>query len=418
MERVIARLAQLVSEGAATRNRARQVDLSSAPESVRALADAVATHDYNIQLGEFSMYAVGDEGRSLTSLAATLETSCENGDIDLDALKATGGPGGGAFDPQQTLELGADGGGMSYFGVSWSGGKLAVVVVEFDDPTEDNILRCFATPAELFAFLDHANRRSDRRFSHLDALKAAAGIAPPAESAAPAATSGFLPVSGPLPAHPFARAFEHFAVQRMAFQAGPTPAGRFVLAQRFRAGTPPVEAQIAVVGPGGTEHALKWDVPRDVFGLCAVPGRERALLCTGTPGALVELDLQSGVEREILPRVGWSCGFVDDAHLAVLADKEVCIHPYRDGAPGEPVARMPIAGFNVFVGHGRVFFNTSQPVAGMNVAAWNGRELVHEGVFPVAANLFSLHAAVERDGQKLVCFVDTDGKAHWLAYAP
>jgi hypothetical protein len=385
---------------------------------VRALADALGTHDYNIDLGEFSMYAVGDDGE-LRSLAATLGVSCEDSDIDLDALLRTGGPGGGPFDPHQTLELGADGGGMSYFGVSWSGGKLAMVVVEVEDPTEDNVLRFFTTPAELFAFLDHANRHNDAPVPHLAALKAAAGMAPPeTSSATQAVASGLVPLAGAPPAHPFARALEHFAAKRMVFQAGPTPAGRFVLAQRFRAGTPPGEAQIAVVGPGGTEHALEWDVPRDVFGLCAVPGRERALLCTGTPGALLELDLESGVLREILPRVGWSCGFVDDAHLAVLTDKEVRIHPYRDGAPGEPVAILPIAGFNVFVGHGRVFFKTSQPVAGMNVVAWNGRELVQEGVFPVDGKVFSLHAAIERDGQKLVCFVDTDGKAHWLAFTP
>lgn len=296
MERIIRRLAQLVSSGAGTRARSQQVDVSAAPASVRALVDALAKHDYNIQLGEFSMYAVGEDS-SLRSLAGTLELSCQDSDIDLDVLKQTGGPGGGPFDPEQTLELGADGGGMSYFGVSWSGGKLAFVVVELEDPTEDNVLRFFTTPEELFAFLRHANRHEEGSLPHLDALEAAAGIAPSPTSAAAPATAGFVPMPGPTLAH------------------------------------------------------------------------------------------------------------------------QVRIHPYRDGNPGEAVATLPVTGFNIFVGHGRVFFKTSQPVAGMSVASWNGRELAPEGVFPVDAKVFSLHAAVEQDGKTLVAFVDTNGKAHWLAYA-
>jgi hypothetical protein len=411
MERVIAALTGLVSKNTtASRSRALGVDLAGAPPSVQALAKALATHDYNVDLGELSMYAVGDHD-ALKSLAPTIEMSCEQGGIDLDQVK-------GAFEPEQTLQLGADGGGMSYFGVSWSGGKLAMLVVEFDDPTEDNLLRFFTTPAELFAFIDHLNRRQTDPLPALDALKAAAGIAPPSPKAPETpATSGLVPLADKKPAHPFARAMEHFGEPRMVYQVGPTPAGRYLLARLFRAGAPPRPAAIAVVGSGGVEHALEWDVPRDVFGMCAVVGKERALLCTGAPGALIELDLETGAERELLPQVRWSCGFVDADHLAALFDGEARIYRYADGALGEPVATIGGLGFNMFVGHGRIFHRTKDAEPRLRAIAWNGRELAEEGVFPVDSKLFALHASAEQGGQMLVAFVDTEGKTTWLAYS-
>jgi hypothetical protein len=416
MDRIITALTGVVSKNTtALRKRPLRVDVGSAPPTVRALAEALATHDYNVDLGELSMYSVGDDGH-VSSLASTIQTSCEEGGIDLAWLLSEGGPGGGAFDPEQTMQLGADGGGMSYFGVSWSGGIVAMVVVEFDDPTEDNVVRFFTTPADFFAFVDHLNRREDEPLPVVDALKAAAGIATPKREVAPDAqpSSGLTPLTGKMPAHPFALAMEHFGVKRMVFQAGPTPAGRRVLVRRFAAGAPPTPAAIVVFGSAGAEHTLEWQVPRDVFGVCAVPGQERALLCTGTPGPLIELDLETGAERQLLPAVGWSCGFVDPEHLAVLSGGEARVYRYSDGALGEPVAALPVAGFNVFVGHGRVFHRTREAPASLRVIAWNGRELVEEGVFAVDSKLFSLHAAIEQQGQKLVGFVSTDGKASWF----
>ena len=416
MERLIDGITALVGQKG-TRRRSAGVSLDGAPPCVRALANALLSHDYNVDLGELSMYAAGDDG-VVASLASTIETSCEGGGIDLDGVRAGGGPGGSAFDPEQTLQLGADGGGMSYFGVSWSGGTLAMLVVEYDDPTEENLLRFFATPAEFFAFVDHLNRRLKEPAPHLDALKRAAGVAPPEPEAAPSAasTSGFQPLAGGAPAHPFARAIEHLGVSRMVFQAGPTPAGRFVLARRFTAGTPPIPASIVVVGSAGAESTLEWPVPRDVFGLCAVPGKERALLCTGAPGPLVELDLVSGAERELLPQVRWSCGFVDPDHLAVLAGTEVQIHRYVDGPLSAPVAVASIDGFNAFVGHGRVFHRTRDAQPSMRVLVWNGSQLAEEGIFPVDASVFTLHAAGQEGARKLVAFVDTAGKPSWFSY--
>lgn len=416
MERLIDGLTRLITKNqTASRGRAVGVALGAAPPCVQALAKALASHDYNIDLGELSMYAVGAEG-VVPSLGSTIEMSCEHGGIDLEEVRARGGPGGSAFDPEQTLQLGADGGGMSYFGVTWAGDQLAMLVVEFDDPTEDNLLRFFTTPAEFFAFVDHLNRRETEPLPALDALKAAAGVAPPAPAPVAAAASGLAPLTGSAPAHPFARAMEHFGVTRMVFQAGPTPAGRYLLARRFTAGAPPTPASIVVVGAAGAEHTLEWAVPRDVFGVCAVPGKERALLCTGSPGALVELDLVSGAERELLPAVRWTCGFLDPDHLAVLGDGELRVYRYADGPLGAPTAALPADCFNMFAGHGRVFHRTRDAEASLRVLAWNGRELAEEGIFPVDSGMFTLHAAAEQDGQRLVGFVDTAGKPSWFVY--
>ncbi|MCE7894861.1 MAG: hypothetical protein DYH12_35015, partial [Sorangiineae bacterium PRO1] len=174
MQRLIDGFTRLIAKNqTASRGRAVGVALGAAPPCVQALAKALASHDYNIDLGELSMYAVGAEG-VVPSLGSTIEMSCEHGGIDLEEVRARGGPGGSAFDPEQTLQLGADGGGMSYFGVTWAGDQLAMLVVEFDDPTEDNLLRFFTTPAEFFAFVDHLNRRETEPLPALDALKAAA----------------------------------------------------------------------------------------------------------------------------------------------------------------------------------------------------------------------------------------------------
>jgi len=127
--------------------RAIEVALADAPASVTRLAEAMAARYYHVNLGGFSMFD-NTHTSTVGSLADTLEMSADNGELDL----ATALPAG--FDPARTLQLGADGGGMSYFGISWTDGATSFVVVEFEDPTEDNLIQTFATPADWLAFLD------------------------------------------------------------------------------------------------------------------------------------------------------------------------------------------------------------------------------------------------------------------------
>lgn len=188
MERLVEGLTKLVSRGLPSRApRARRgdtgngpatprelsVDLGAAPESVKKLAEALTTNYFLVRLGKLSMYENGGTDE-VGSLESTLDQACENGGIAPAWARSKGGADGGAFDPAQTIELGADGGGMSYIGVTWSGGTLRLVLVELADPVEDNLLRHFTTPEEFFAFLDEIRDADDEEPKDLTELKAAA----------------------------------------------------------------------------------------------------------------------------------------------------------------------------------------------------------------------------------------------------
>ncbi len=395
-----------------------RVDLTQAPAPVKALAEALSTRYYNVDLGEFSMFDNDDDG-SVESLASVIEMACKEGEIDMKEVLATGAADGSAFDPAQSLLLCSDGGGMSQLGVTWSGDEVGFVVVESDDPTEYNLLTHFTSPAELLQFLDKKNGEQDEPLGDVNALRRAAGLAPvkAKKPPQPPKRAGLRTHKGKAPAHPHSLAQAHFKDRRLVLQAGPSPAGRHVLVRRFRAGKPPALNTVAVVGPKGTERTIEWPAPREAYGVCLVPGKERALLCAGVPGPLVELDLESGSERELLPAVRWSCGFVDEQHLAVLADGEVRVYRYDDGELGEPVAAVANDGFNIFVGHGRVFCKTrDMSVVSFRVLAWDGEKLSEEGVVPADSKLFALDAAAEHDGQRLVASIDTKGDAKWMTY--
>jgi hypothetical protein len=179
MERLIQNLTRLVERpfGPAAAPVSRPtprdvtVDASDAPPCVQALARALAASYYNVELGALGMFENGASS-VVTSLETTLEMACQRGDIDPKWVVTHGGPGRSAFDAAKTIQLGGDGGGMSYFGVSWSRGQLAVLLVELDDPTEENLIRYFLTPAAFFDFLDGRNEEGDE-LPDLDALKAA-----------------------------------------------------------------------------------------------------------------------------------------------------------------------------------------------------------------------------------------------------
>ncbi|MCC6993439.1 MAG: hypothetical protein IT370_02305 [Deltaproteobacteria bacterium] len=178
METLVQALTKLVSRDYGPANprpaapRPIEVDLGAAPPCVRALAEALAAHFYRVNLGHLSMFQSGSSS-PVCSLESTLEMSCENGAIDAGWVRANCGADKGAFDPACTIELGADGGGMSYFGVSWSGGTLSMVLVELEDPIEDNIVEHFATAEAFLAFLDERNADRDSPLADVAALKAA-----------------------------------------------------------------------------------------------------------------------------------------------------------------------------------------------------------------------------------------------------
>ena len=88
------------------------------------------------------------DGGAVYSLADTFRQAAENGELDLATVLPAG------FDPERTLQLGGDGGGMSYLGIAWSDGAARLIVVELEDPTEDNLVQSFTTPEAFFAFVD------------------------------------------------------------------------------------------------------------------------------------------------------------------------------------------------------------------------------------------------------------------------
>lgn len=172
MDRLINTLTQLIENRTAFDGKQpetpRQVlsDLSGAPESVRRLAHAMATRYFRINLGAFSMFEAGSS-RVVASLDESLELSAERAEVELSSVLPQG------FVPAQTLELAPDGGGMSVLGLMWAGGEASFVLVELDDPTQENLIQRFATPAELLDVLDEKAR--GRALPDLDALRAAVG---------------------------------------------------------------------------------------------------------------------------------------------------------------------------------------------------------------------------------------------------
>ncbi len=416
MEKLIEGLIGLIKRGGPSGGETVEVRVHTgeAPPCVRALVDAMASCTYSVDLGEFQV----DPPHLIHSLASSIEVAQDGAGLDdLDGYLGSRGPGGAPFDPASTLELAADGGGMSALGIGWSNGRAFLALVEIDDPTEDNMVKVFATPAEFFAALDRINR--DSPGADVEALRVAAGLA----TAAPAATAATpAPVlsawTGPAPAHPFAEAQAHFAKRDMLLQAGPTPEGRLVLARR-RMFTPPCSTQVVARTAAGATTELSWEGTADVASVSVVPGRERAVLCAGSSGPLVEIDLVSGARRELLASVGWSCGFVDADHLAVLDGQTVRVYRYGDGDLGEPVASAPAAVVNIFVGHGCVFGKSREVgVFSFQILRWTGGALVDTGSHAVDAKPFAFHAASAHGGTLLLGAVDTKGVVSWFAYSP
>lgn len=224
------------------------------------------------------------------------------------------------------------------------------------------------------------------------------------------------PWRGAKPPHPFAEAQAHFPGRRVV-QSAPTQGGQVVAVQRVIAGAPPVPARLAALR-GGEARELPWPETLDVTAAVPLPVGERVLCCTGgMAGPLVELDLDTGARRTLLERAGWSCGFVDPAHLAVLAEGTLRVYRHGDEL-GAPVAELRAPELNnLFVAHGCAFGKTNDySRTTFRALRWRGEALEDLGLHTVKPKLFALHAAAASRGAALVGGVDAQGVAHWFSF--
>jgi hypothetical protein len=159
MERLVEALTGLVQRGFAgqtTRDRCDvRVDAAGAPACVQALVEAMATSVYSVDLGAFHMRS----SRAVKTLSAELASAQEGAEVDTLPVE-----------PATTLLLTADRGGMSALGLAWGDGKVSAVIVELEEPTPENLVRIFATPAELLAALDGIDHEAG---ADIEALRAA-----------------------------------------------------------------------------------------------------------------------------------------------------------------------------------------------------------------------------------------------------
>ncbi len=102
------------------------VELAEAPACVQRLAAAMAARYYHVVLGEFALFDDNDAYHRVESLADAIGMAADAGGIELGEVLPAG------FDPDHTLQLGADGGGMSQLGLTWSGATVRFLVVELE----------------------------------------------------------------------------------------------------------------------------------------------------------------------------------------------------------------------------------------------------------------------------------------------
>jgi len=370
-----------------------------APAPVAELIRLLGTTGVRLDLGWRSI-----GGADLGSLAATWD-SVEDGRDEPRAAELAEG-----------VQLGASDGGEVYFGLCWSDRGVVAVEIDF----EEGLLTWYPTIEAFFDRVHHdATKRGEPPSAHLAAILRAAGRLPPEAPPPPPPASRVRRLEGSPPPDPFARAREHYGRKSHVWQTGPSPAGRTLVVQRFVAGGPYVPAALRVLGADGAVTPVAWpDDTKDVYGVCTVPGRERALVCAGTPGPLLEVDLVTGTTRERMAGVRWSCGFVDAEHLAVLGDKEIRVHRWADdGDLGAPVATASTGAFNLQVGHGCVYTLVRDTTTQVRLLTWRGASLVDEGLHPIDGELFFLSATVTHDGRNLLFSEDSKGVATWLVVA-
>lgn len=158
MEQLIHAMTKLVSasgEDNPNGPRPMKVDTSSAPPCVRELAEALAKYKYRrIDLGN---YDIATTSGPLRTLEVAFEMAEEAEMEDIEGYLETAGPDGTPFDPTRTLHLADDGGGMSSLGIYWWDDSACLVLVEMDDPTEDNLVELLRTPEKAFKLFEKLN---------------------------------------------------------------------------------------------------------------------------------------------------------------------------------------------------------------------------------------------------------------------
>lgn len=327
----------------------------------------------------------------------------------------------GWFDPANSIELGQSAGGEVQFGVHWNGGVVEWVEVD----SEEAIVTRFKDAEAFFRHVlaDEQRRLEDRGDGRalpapLSAIFAAAGSPlAAAPASAPIAAGQVAPRKGKALADPYATAKKHFNEKALLFESELTPAGRRVVVQRARH-NPVRPLRVEVIEGDGSVRALEWSAGVDVYGVGRVPGRERVLFSTGVPGPLVEIDLETGTRRTLFEATLFGPSFVDERHLVVLSGDEVRVYAYGDGALGEPIAKLAMAGSNAFSAHGYVFVRGKHPNAGVfHVARWDGKTLeATADCATLNGKPYFWSAAQLVDGVLALCSVDPDGDASWYDY--
>lgn len=356
-----------------------------APPEVVALVRLMGTRQVAARLGWRSV-----ESRYLGSLKSVWQMVVD--DLGADDARAV--------ELERSVQIGASAGGEVYFGLCWTARGLHVAEIDFEEGT----LTWFE---HVGAFFDGLVSDERERGGEVPRdLAAIVGLAPAEPDVAP--TPAVSVWAGSAPPHPFQAAIEHFGVSKQIFAAGPTLAGRRVLVRHFTAGNPHTPASVVVCEADGATRALAWPDTGDVYGLALVPEQERALVCAGAPGPLLELDLVSGDRVELRRNVRWSAGFLDAEHLVVHEDQHLRVVAR---VSGEVVAEAPTQSFNLFVAHGRIY----TIVQGALVAhALRGGALVEEPSVPLPVKLFFLNSATVHEGRRLVGSVDSGGVVTWL----
>lgn len=170
MERVVNALIGLIEDPSAFAGKQPEApwkilpDLAEAPEYVKRLVHAMATRYHNVDLGDLRLSFTGASG-VVADLADTIELAAERGDVELETVVPEG------FVLGQTLEIASDGGGMSVLGLAWAAREVCFVLVEMDDPTEENLIQRFTEPEALLELLEEKAR--GRVSPDLHALRAA-----------------------------------------------------------------------------------------------------------------------------------------------------------------------------------------------------------------------------------------------------
>lgn len=258
--------------------RAIALGLDGAPDIIRSLADALATHGYHIDLGEFDLWPA----RSVDSLADAIAQSLDALDEDPDAALA-------GLDPTKTLRLGADGGGMSEFGVAWADDTITIIVVELEDPTPDNLVARYHSTSAFFAFL--RDRLDAREAPEVDADLPfdPDGLADLADRIQPGSGNRFVapPSAADLR---FATYFADPAVTASLRKKA------LAAAKKGQVGLAPIVGFSSASGPSDSarEEPLRWPgAERDVLFVPHEDGRERVLITEHGASTGQELSLPS-----------------------------------------------------------------------------------------------------------------------------